>query len=61
MNKPQAKILTVEELEHHRIRLPESWTRAAGLLKGKKRINGLTYQKQVRKEWDKRLKKLVQA
>ena len=38
--------------------LPESWTNAIGLLKGK-RIDPLRYQKQIRKGWEKRLKRQI--
>ncbi len=56
----QAKVLTPQELQHMRYPLPRSWTKAAGILKGKRQINPLTYQKEIRKEWDSRLKKLQQ-
>lgn len=36
--------------------LSKAWIKAAGILKGKK-INPLHYQKQIRKEWEKRIKK----
>lgn len=32
--------------------LPKSWIKAAGLLKGKKKLNPLVYQKKIRKEWE---------
>ncbi|MFA6106114.1 MAG: hypothetical protein WC745_00350 [Patescibacteria group bacterium] len=37
--------------------LPESWIKAAGILKGKK-IDALKFQKKIRKEWETRMKKL---
>ncbi|MBI4159975.1 hypothetical protein HY504_02315 [Candidatus Wolfebacteria bacterium] len=37
--------------------LPQSWINAIGILKGKN-INPLRYQKQERRGWTKRLKKL---
>ncbi len=39
--------------------VPKSWKKAAGLLKGRG-MNGVAYQKKVRKEWELRLKKLEQ-
>ena len=54
----RAKIITPQILEtlHHPV--PQSWLDVAGILKGKKKVNALKYQKQVRKDWDKRLNKL---
>ena len=57
-NNHQAKILTPEELKEARHPLPKSWTDAAGILKGKKRVDALKYQKQIRREWDRRSKEL---
>ncbi len=54
-----AKILRPQELEKIRHPLPQSWIEAAGILNGKKRINALRYQRQIRKEWNKRLEKLA--
>ena len=42
-----------------RILLPKGWVEAAGLLKGKKRVHPLRYQKQIRGVWEARLKKLA--
>lgn len=39
-------------------KIPESWKRAAGILKGK-RIDGLVYQKEIRAEWERRWKKQI--
>ncbi|MBI2623530.1 MAG: hypothetical protein HYW65_03060 [Candidatus Liptonbacteria bacterium] len=39
--------------------LPKSWWQAIGILKGK-RIDGLAYQKKIRGEWEKRLRKQVE-
>ncbi len=50
----QAKIITPEQLRTVRYPLPQSWINAAGILKGKKKVNALRYQKAIRKEWDKR-------
>ena len=38
------------------LKLPKIWTDVVGILKNKK-IDSLKYQKQVRSEWSKRLKK----
>ncbi len=54
----KAKILTVQEAKQLRYPIPESMIRVVGLLKGRK-INGLSYQKQIRKEWDRRLKRQI--
>ena len=56
-NNSQATILTPKEVMEYRVPLPASWKKAAGLLKGRK-IDGLKYQKQIRKEWDERTRKL---
>lgn len=39
--------------------LPKSWLKAAGLLKGKKKLDPLAYQKKIRKEWERRFSKLT--
>ena len=57
-NTTQAKILTPEKLEKLHQPLPRSWIEAAGILKRKK-IDALRYQRQKRKEWDRRLEKLT--
>lgn len=57
-NTQQAKILTPEKLYTLRYPLPQSWTNVIGILKGRKRIDPLKYQKQIRKEWEKRNKQL---
>jgi len=41
----------------NKIKMPKSLLRAFGILKNKK-IDALKLQKQIRKEWDKRLMKL---
>ena len=38
--------------------LPKSLIKAAGLLKGRKKVNPLAYQKQIRKEWERHFSKL---
>ncbi|MEK7174769.1 MAG: hypothetical protein AAB722_00305 [Patescibacteria group bacterium] len=51
----QAKIITPQELKNMPKLLPESWTKAAGLLKRKK--GSLErHLKTVRKEWNSRFK-----
>ena len=41
--------------------LSESWIKARGILKGKKAVNVLCYQKQIRKEWEKRSRSFKRA
>jgi len=53
----RARVLTVEQLEEIRYPLPRGWAEAAGLLTGKN-IDGVRYQRRVRSDWEKRLKKL---
>lgn len=53
----KAKVLTPRELENYRYPLPQAWIDAVGILKGKK-INALKYQRQIRKEWRKRMSRL---
>jgi hypothetical protein len=59
MANQQAKIITPEKLREIRYPLPKSWTEAIGILK-RKQINPLKYQRRIRKDWEKRLKKLTQ-
>lgn len=53
-----AKVITVEELEKTVQPLPQSWVKAAGLLRGKKKVDALSFQRKIRVEWEKRFKKL---
>ena len=54
----KAKILTPDEVKHLRYPLPESWKKAAGMLKGRKNlVDPLKYQRSVRKEWEQRFDK----
>jgi hypothetical protein len=47
----EAKIITPQEIDQMEQQLPESWKKAAGLLRSKK--NDLEkHLKRVRKEWD---------
>ncbi len=39
--------------------LPESWTKAFGILKGKK-IDAVAYQREIRAEWEERFKRQLQ-
>ena len=55
-NKNRARVITVEELRTLRYPLPASWKRAAGMLKGKK-IDPVKYQRQIRAEWEQRLRR----
>lgn len=41
----------LQRLEIPKRKLPKAWTQAAGLLKNKP-IDGLAYQKSIRREWD---------
>ncbi len=52
----KVRIITPAELKEMRYPLPESWTKAIGLLKGKK-VTPLRYQKHIRRGWGKRLKR----
>ena len=52
-----ATITSIDELDKLRYPLPKSWIRTAGIWKNKK-IDPIKYQKQVRREWEVRLKKL---
>jgi hypothetical protein len=51
-------ILKSNEVGQVRYSLPKSLVSAAGMLKGKV-PDGVRYQKQIRKEWEKRLGKLT--
>lgn len=51
-----ARIITLEELPTLRYPLPASWKKAAGMLRGRK-IDPVKYQRQIRAEWEKRLKR----
>lgn len=57
----QARVLTKTDVRILRYLLPEGWLTAAGMLKGKKRQHPLHYQKTIRKEWGKRLKRMAPA
>ena len=56
--RARARMITPQILKTLRHPVPQSWLDVAGILKGKKLVNGLAYQKQIRKEWDARLKKI---
>lgn len=53
----KARVIRPHELPAYTT-LPDTWTNAMGILKNK-RIGGLRYQRKVRSEWEKRLKKQV--
>ena len=57
-NTQQAKVISPEGLKHFRYPVPDSMIKVVGLLKGKKRVDPLGYQKKIRKEWNNRLAKL---
>jgi hypothetical protein len=60
LKQPRGRILTVEDVRYLRYPIPESWKKAAGLLKSRKNLtNPLKYQRHVRKEWEGRLKRQV--
>jgi len=54
----KARLITPQQLTAARNPVPRSWLKVAGILKGKKKINALAYQKQIRKTWETRLAKL---
>ena len=54
----QAKIITPQELGTMRYPVPQSWIKVAGILRGKKKVGALAYQRQIRKTWETRLDKL---
>jgi hypothetical protein len=56
-HQQQAKVITPEELKNLRYPLPESWRKAAGILRGRN-IHPLRYQRHVRRAWEERLEKL---
>lgn len=56
-NGAKAKILTPEQVEKLRYPLPKSLIRAAGLLRDKP-VDPVKWQRQIRNEWETRLKKL---
>ena len=57
-NITQAKIITLEEIGSVRQPLSRGLLEAAGLLKNKK-INAVKYQKDIRREWENRLKRII--
>jgi hypothetical protein len=57
--RKQARVYTPEEWAAHRQPLPKSWKRAAGMLKGRK-IDPVKYQREIRAEWEKRLRRQYQ-
>jgi len=59
-NNQQAKILSPEKLATLRQSLPRSWLEVAGILK-KRGVHPLRYQRRIRKEWEKRWKKLLKT
>ncbi|HEX9722493.1 MAG TPA: hypothetical protein VGA53_04475 [Candidatus Paceibacterota bacterium] len=59
MANNQATILTPDQAKNLRYPLPKSWGAAVGILKGKKRVDALKHQKQIRKEWGQYSKKLA--
>lgn len=52
----KTKIISIKEAKSVHYMAPLSWRDAAGIIKDK-RIDALKYQKEIRREWSKRLKK----
>lgn len=55
----QTQHMELTDLLNRRRSLSKSWIKAAGLLKGKKKLDPLAYQKKIRKEWARRFNKLT--
>lgn len=53
-----AKIINPEELDDLKLPLPESWRKAAGILRNKK-IDPVAYQKRMRRQWGERIKRIT--
>jgi hypothetical protein len=54
----RATVLNTEDVKNLRYPIPLSWKKAAGMLKGRKRLeNPVTYQHKIRKEWETRFKR----
>lgn len=59
--KIKHNVLTAEDVKHLRYPLPESWKKAAGMLKGRKNlVDPVKYQRNIRQEWEVRLKRQTQ-
>ena len=54
LNPRKKRVLT----PHYARRDMQSWEALAGILKGKKAINAVKWQKEIRKEWERKLPKL---
>jgi len=50
------KIITKKEKKELKTPMPSIWNKVIGILKGKK-VDPIRYQKQIRKEWNKRSSK----
>ena len=58
--KTKARVLTAEDVKNIRYPIPESWKKAAGMLKRRKHlVDPLKYQRSIRKEWEKRLQRQI--
>jgi hypothetical protein len=55
----KAKVITLQEVDRLRYPIPSGWDKAAGILKGKKRIDPVAYQKKIRREWEERFGRLI--
>lgn len=53
----QTKTISVKNIRNIQYPAPYGWRTAAGILKGKKYINPVKYQKEIRREWNKRIEK----
>ena len=58
MPQTGATTLLPEELTRMNYKIPRVWDLAAGLLKGKKRVDPLRYQRVIRRGWAKRTQRL---
>lgn len=54
LNPRRKRVLT----RHYARRDMQSWEALAGILKGKKAINAVKWQKEIRKEWERKLPEL---
>lgn len=59
--KTKTNVLTAEDVKYLRYPLPESWKKAAGMLKGRKNlVDPVRHQRTIRQEWEARLKRQTQ-
>lgn len=53
----EARVVRPHELHTLQYSLPAIWNKAAGLLKGKKIVDPVRYQRAIRKAWEARLQR----